>query len=74
MILTTKTNLKKILLTHKQKIKKIVFLTSTKLPTLEPLDRKDPDLILEKGPAFTLDSKVAFSICVNDKISTFLIF
>ena len=48
----------------------MLFFTSTKLPTLEPLDRKDPGLILEKGPTFTFDSKVAFAICVNDKIST----
>ena len=48
----------------------LLFFISTKFPTREPLDNIEPGLILEKGPTFTFDSKVAFSICVKDKIST----
>ena len=48
----------------------LLFLISTKFPTLDPLDKIAPGLILEKGPTLTLLSIVAFSMCVNDKIST----
>jgi len=48
----------------------LLFLISIKFPTLDPFDKKEPGLTLEKGPTLTLSSKVAFSICVKGKIST----
>ena len=48
----------------------MLFLISTKLPTLEPDFKIVPGLNLAYGPIFTLFSILTFSKCENEKILT----